>query len=98
VFRTVSATGVNYRSSPLSAGAAGGIWDGIRLSQVELGGGEDRATENVEPLESLWWQAQCDGKAPSSGNDMTDEPRARELARFQAACDKLRPVREVRAA
>jgi hypothetical protein len=29
---------------------------------------------------------------------MIDKQRARDLARFQAACDKLQPVREARAA
>jgi hypothetical protein len=96
--RTVSATGVNYRSSPMIAGAAGGIWDGGRRFRVELGGGEGQATENVEPLESLWWQAQCYREAPSSCNFMIDKQRARDLAQFQAACDKLQPVREAWAA
>jgi hypothetical protein len=61
---------------------------------VELGGGEGQATENFEPLESLWWQSHCYGEAPSSGTDMIDKQRARGIARSQAACDKLLPVRE----
>jgi hypothetical protein len=74
-----------------------GVWDGYHLSR-STGVGEGQATENFEPLESLWWQAQCDGEAPSSDNTMIDKQRVSGLARSQAACDKLRRVREAWAA
>jgi 2-polyprenyl-6-methoxyphenol hydroxylase-like FAD-dependent oxidoreductase len=66
MFRTVSQIGVNYRDSPLSAGAAGSVRGGDRLPWVEFGGRGGRATDNFEPLESLRWQAHCYGEAPSS--------------------------------
>jgi 2-polyprenyl-6-methoxyphenol hydroxylase-like FAD-dependent oxidoreductase len=67
LFRTVSQTGVNYRNSPLSAGAAGSIRGGDRLPWVELaGGGEGESADNFKTLESLQWQVHCYGEAPSS--------------------------------
>jgi 2-polyprenyl-6-methoxyphenol hydroxylase-like FAD-dependent oxidoreductase len=66
LFRTVSQIGVNYRTSPLSEGAAGGIRGGDRLPWVELVGAEGQAADNFAPLESLRWQAHCYGEAPAS--------------------------------
>jgi hypothetical protein len=57
-FRTISQIGVNYRNSPLSAGAAGAVRGGDRLPWVELGGG----TDNFTTLESLQWQVHCYGE------------------------------------
>ncbi len=65
-FRTVSQIGVNYRQSPLSAGAAGGIRGGDRLPWVELGGRGSPASDNFEPLASLRWQVHCYGEAPTA--------------------------------
>src|SRR5262249_54038879 len=58
LFRTVSQIGVNYRQSPLSAGAAGAVRGGDRLPWVETGPGQD----NFAPLASLTWQAHGYGK------------------------------------
>jgi 2-polyprenyl-6-methoxyphenol hydroxylase-like FAD-dependent oxidoreductase len=62
LFRTVSQTQVNYRSSSLSAGAAARVRGGDRLPWVELASGED----NFAPLTSLKWQVHVYGE-PGSG-------------------------------
>jgi len=58
MFRTVSQIGVNYRSSPLSAGVAGTVRGGDRLPWVETRPGQD----NFTPLASLAWQVHVYGK------------------------------------
>src|SRR5262249_17911756 len=58
LFRTVSQTGVNYRNSPLSVGAAGAGRGGARLPWVETGPGQD----NFAPLASLTWQVHVYGQ------------------------------------
>jgi 2-polyprenyl-6-methoxyphenol hydroxylase-like FAD-dependent oxidoreductase len=58
LFRTVSQLGVNYRHSPLSAGAAGDVRGGDRLPWVETGPGAD----NFTPLASLGWQVHVYGE------------------------------------
>jgi 2-polyprenyl-6-methoxyphenol hydroxylase-like FAD-dependent oxidoreductase len=58
LFRTVSQTGIQYRQSPLSAGAAGSIQGGDRLPWVETGQHED----NLAPLTSLAWQVHVYGE------------------------------------
>jgi hypothetical protein len=60
LFRTVSQTGIEYRNSPLSAGAAGSVRGGDRLPWVPLGPGYD----NFAPLSSLSWQVHVYGDAP----------------------------------
>jgi 2-polyprenyl-6-methoxyphenol hydroxylase-like FAD-dependent oxidoreductase len=57
LFRTVSQTGVNYRHSPLSVGAAGGVRGGDRLPWVEAEAGQD----NFAPLAALTWQVHLYG-------------------------------------
>jgi hypothetical protein len=57
-FRTVSQTGIRYRHSPLSAGAAGSVRGGDRLPWVETGPGED----NFAPLATLTWQVHVYGE------------------------------------
>ena len=59
-FRTVSQIGINYRNSPLSAGAAGSVRGGDRLPWVETEPGKD----NFAPLASLTWQIHVYGKPP----------------------------------
>jgi 2-polyprenyl-6-methoxyphenol hydroxylase-like FAD-dependent oxidoreductase len=58
LFRTVSQIGIQYRKSPLSAGAAGSIRGGDRLPWVETGPHED----NFAPLTSLAWQVHVYGE------------------------------------
>jgi len=58
MFGTLSQIGVNYLSSPLSAGAAGAVRGGDRLPWVELGPGQD----NFAPLISLTWQVHVYGE------------------------------------
>ena len=58
LFRTVSQIGVQYRDSPLSAGAAGSVRGGDRLPWVETGPHED----NFAPLTSLAWQVHVYGE------------------------------------
>jgi 2-polyprenyl-6-methoxyphenol hydroxylase-like FAD-dependent oxidoreductase len=57
-FRTASQIGINYRNSPLSAGAAGSVRGGDRLPWVETEPGKD----NFTPLASLAWQVHVYGK------------------------------------
>lgn len=57
LFRTVSQIGINYRHSPLSAGAAGSVRGGDRLPWVQTEPGKD----NFTPLESLTWQVHMYG-------------------------------------
>jgi FAD binding domain len=58
LFRTVSQTAVNYRTSSLSAGRAGAVHGGDRLPWVSLG--ED--VDNFAPLASLGWQVHVYGE------------------------------------
>ncbi len=58
LFRTVSQIGIRYRSSSLSAGAAGSIRGGDRLPWVETAPDEN----NFAPLESLGWQVHVYGE------------------------------------
>ena len=58
LFRTVSQTGIQYRKSPLSEGAAGSIRGGDRLPWVKTGPNED----NFAPLTSLAWQVHVYGE------------------------------------
>src|SRR5262249_23402272 len=58
LFRTVSQTGINYRQSPLSVGAAGAVGGGARLPGVVTGPGQD----NFAPLASLTWQVHVYGE------------------------------------
>ena len=58
LFRTVSQIGVNYRNSPLSAGAAGAVRGGDRLPWVQTGPGQD----NFAPLASLTGRFMCTAK------------------------------------
>ena len=60
-FRTVSQIGVNYRKSPISAGAAGAIRGGDRLPWVATESGKD----NFAPLASLTWQVHVYGELRS---------------------------------
>jgi 2-polyprenyl-6-methoxyphenol hydroxylase-like FAD-dependent oxidoreductase len=60
LFRTVSQIGVQYRHSPLSAGAAGTVRGGDRLPWVETAPGQD----NFAPLASLDWQVHVYGEPP----------------------------------
>ena len=54
----LSQIGVNYRNSPLSAGAAGAVRGGDRLPWVETEPGQD----NFAPLTSLAWQVHVYGE------------------------------------
>jgi 2-polyprenyl-6-methoxyphenol hydroxylase-like FAD-dependent oxidoreductase len=58
LFRTVSQIMVNYRRSPLSAGAAGEVHGGDRLPWVAAGTGD-----NYAPLAAITWQVHVYGRA-----------------------------------
>jgi hypothetical protein len=58
MFQTLSQIGVNYRNSPLSAGAAEAVRGGDRLPWVEMEPGHD----NFAPLTSLTWQVHVYGE------------------------------------
>jgi FAD binding domain len=60
MFRTVSQTAINYRSSSLSEGRAGKIHGGDRLSWVKS---EATGDDNFAPLTSLSWQVHVYGDA-----------------------------------
>jgi 2-polyprenyl-6-methoxyphenol hydroxylase-like FAD-dependent oxidoreductase len=62
MFRTVSQTAVNYRTSPLSRGRAGRLHGGDRLPWVKTNtaGLDD---DNFKPLTSLSWQVHVYGNA-----------------------------------
>jgi FAD binding domain len=60
-FRTVSQIAVNYRGSPLSAGAAGSVHGGDRLPWVRVG--QDADEFNFAHLRSLDWQIHIYGNA-----------------------------------
>jgi 2-polyprenyl-6-methoxyphenol hydroxylase-like FAD-dependent oxidoreductase len=59
LFRTVSQITLNYRDSPLSEGAAGGIHGGDRLPWVAFDAGD-----NFAPLAAMSWQMHVYGTAP----------------------------------
>lgn len=56
MFRTVSQIAINYRSSPLSRGAAGNVKAGDRLPWVPFDGATTGFPDNFVPLQSLDWQ------------------------------------------
>ena len=58
LFRTVSQTGIRYRKSPLSAGAAGSVRGGDRLPWFKTSTHDD----NFAPLTSLAWQVHVYGE------------------------------------
>jgi 2-polyprenyl-6-methoxyphenol hydroxylase-like FAD-dependent oxidoreductase len=60
MFRTVSQTVVNYRTSSLSDGRAGSLHGGDRLPWVEM---NLNGTDNFTPLSSLDWQVHVYGEA-----------------------------------
>jgi 2-polyprenyl-6-methoxyphenol hydroxylase-like FAD-dependent oxidoreductase len=65
MFRTISQTGINYRDSALSSGAAGDVKAGDRLPWLALdGAGDPSAADNFAPLVSMDWQVHVYG-APS---------------------------------
>jgi 2-polyprenyl-6-methoxyphenol hydroxylase-like FAD-dependent oxidoreductase len=65
LFRIVSQTGINYRESPLSAGATGTLRGGDRLPWVEL----DAQSDNFAPLALLRWQVHVYGKTAAGVAD-----------------------------
>ena len=62
LFRTVSQTAVNYRTSPLSQGRAGKVHGGDRLPWVKTSSG-GLEVDNFKPLTSLEWQVHVYGNA-----------------------------------
>ena len=69
LFKTVSQTQVNYRSSSLSVGSAGKVRGGDRLPWVALASGKD----NFAPLTSLEWQVHVYGEAGSGIREVCAE-------------------------
>jgi hypothetical protein len=59
MFQTLAQFGINYRTSPLSLGSAGGVRGGDRLPWVQMGPEQD----NFAPLTSLRWQVHVYGEA-----------------------------------
>ncbi|HEY4711046.1 MAG TPA: FAD-dependent oxidoreductase [Candidatus Acidoferrales bacterium] len=71
-FRTVSQTGVNYRTSSLSQGRAGGVHGGDRLPWVSAGA---NGTDNFAPLASLDWQVHVYGDPAAELQSVCDARR-----------------------
>jgi 2-polyprenyl-6-methoxyphenol hydroxylase-like FAD-dependent oxidoreductase len=71
LFRTISQIGVNYRSSTLSQGRAGGVYGGDRLPWVkaELNGMDQ---DNFAPLASLDWQVHVYGDSAAEIQPVCD--------------------------
>jgi 2-polyprenyl-6-methoxyphenol hydroxylase-like FAD-dependent oxidoreductase len=63
LFRTVSQTGIKYRNSPLSVGAAGQVHAGDRLPWVP---DASPTVDNFVPLDALAWQVHVYGQ-PAAG-------------------------------
>ena len=76
MFRTVSQTSIQYRSSALSDGGAGGVRAGDRLPWAELTVG-NRNADNYEPFRALDWQVHVYGEAPAA---ISASCRARAIA------------------
>jgi hypothetical protein len=70
LFRTVSQTNVNYRSSPLSEGRAGRIRGGDRLPWVRTGA--ESTEDNFAPLASCGWQVHVYGPAASGAREVSE--------------------------
>ena len=68
-FRTVSQIGVNYRTSPMSRGAAGKLQGGDRLPWVKVGQGEE---DNFAALKSMDWQIHVYGDAAPGLQTLAD--------------------------
>ncbi len=65
MFRTISQTAIEYRSSALSSGTAGGVHAGDRLPWVRVG--TDTGTDdNFAPLGALDWQVHVYGTPTST--------------------------------
>jgi hypothetical protein len=62
-FRTISQTAIDYRTSALSEGVAGGVHGGDRLPWVRLARDGNGAEDNFAPLTSLTWQVHVYGAA-----------------------------------
>ena len=74
MFRTVSQTVVNYRSSSLSQGRAGSVHGGDRLPWVEMDWNE-QCKDNFAPLTSIDWQMHVYGEATPQMRALCEERR-----------------------
>ncbi|HEX9163972.1 MAG TPA: FAD-dependent monooxygenase [Thermoanaerobaculia bacterium] len=72
MFRTISQTAINYRTSNLSEGRAGGVHGGDRLPWVSAAAGE---ADNFATLTSLDWQVHVYGDAPAEIETVCRERR-----------------------
>jgi len=72
-FRTISQTGIEYRSCPLSAGRVGNVHGGDRLPWVTLHG--DARGDNFSALRSLRWQMHVYGRADADAQKYCTERR-----------------------
>jgi hypothetical protein len=82
LFRTVSQTAVNYRTSPLSQGRAGRVHGGDRLPWTKTRGLED---DSFKPLTSLDWQVHIYGNA---GPEIRAEYEQRRLPLHVFICHR----------
>ena len=86
MFRTVSQTSVNYRSSRLSEGRAGDVHGGDRLPWVEAGSND---SDNFTPLTSLDWQVHVYGEAASEIQTICeDRALALHVWPWRAECER----------
>jgi len=76
MFRTLSQTAIEYRSSTLSSGAAGSVRAGDRLPWIELADAPNGCADNFAPLASRDWQLHVYG---DPGHGVTAACRQRNL-------------------
>jgi 2-polyprenyl-6-methoxyphenol hydroxylase-like FAD-dependent oxidoreductase len=99
MFRTVSQTAINYRTSRLSAGRAGDVHGGDRLPWLA---GSESELDNFAPLASLDWQLHVYGEATNDTVQLCQErqlplhvfrwrPEARRAGLSQNAVYLVRP-------
>jgi 2-polyprenyl-6-methoxyphenol hydroxylase-like FAD-dependent oxidoreductase len=74
LFRTVSQTTINYRTSTLSEGQAGSVHGGDRLPWVPVSS-DGMLKDNFAPLTSLAWQAHVYGTASLEISAVCDRQR-----------------------
>jgi len=76
MFRTLSQTAIEYRSSTLSSGAAGSVRAGDRLPWIELADAPNGCADNFAPLASRDWQLHVYGEP---GHGVTAACRQRNI-------------------
>ena len=91
LFRTVSQTGIQYRKSPLSEGAAGSVRGGDRLPWVETGPNEDNFAPLTRwPGKFMFMASRGRGLADACAGLGLADPRVRLDARDETGRSRAR--------